>query len=313
MTAGGLPKLIVILGPTASGKTDLGIELAKQFNGEIISADSRQVYKKMTVATGKPIGDWREIAPATEAYVVNDVPHHIMDMIDPGQEFTLADFKQLALAKVADITARGKVPFLVGGTGLYLWSVIDNLDIPAVPPNKKLRQGLEEKPLAQLVELLKKLDPASAATVDLKNPRRVLRALEVVIMTGQSFADRQRVGPPQVRALQIGLSWGSEQLRQRIEARIKEQLQNGFAAETEQLEQQRYAWNLPSMSGIGYKDAASFLRGELTASELERRLVTMTWRYAKRQLTWFKTNGEIQWLEAEKAREQARALIADFL
>src|SRR3989338_951648 len=154
-----LPKIIVILGSTASGKTDLGLRLAKKFNGEIVSADSRQVYKKMDIGTAKPKADFR---PQTsnygrDAYVVEGVPHHLMDIIDPDDDFSLADYKKLAIAAINDILSRGKLPIIVGGTGLYIRAIVDNFDIPKIKPSKKLRQQLEKKSLPQLAALLKKM------------------------------------------------------------------------------------------------------------------------------------------------------------
>ncbi len=308
-----LPKIIVIVGPTASGKTDLGIELAKEFNGEIISADSRQVYKQMTVATGKPVGMWQMVSPGNSAYIVEGIPHHAMDLLDPAAEFTVTDFKQLALDKIKDISKRGKTPFIVGGTGLYVRSLVDNLDIPAVPPNKELRQELASKSLTELVRLLKEKDPESAKRIDLLNPRRVLRALEVVLATGTSFSVQQTRGEPLVEALQIGLTWPPPQLRERIARRIKQQLKDGLIEEAERLVAAGYTMDLPSMSGIGYKEALAHKRGELTWDELEQQLVSVTWRYAKRQMTWFKTNQEIRWLEPGSAVRDVAKLVRDFL
>ena len=306
-----LPKIIVILGPTASGKTDLAIALAREFNGEIISADSRQVYKKMTIATGKPAGKWKRVDDA-EAYVVEGIPHYLMDMVDPGADFTLAQFKESALSAIRHIRERGKIPFLVGGTGLYIWSIVDNLSIPRVAPNKQLRRGFERKSPSELAALLAKIDPATAEKIDLKNKRRVLRALEVAILSGQSLQGQQTKGAPVVAALQIGLNHPRAELRDRIDNRVKGRVKGGMIAETERLLKQKYDWALPSLSGLGYREIHKHLQGELSLAEAIEVISGLTRRYARRQLTWFKRDPRIHWLK-EPDLKAARVLIADFL
>lgn len=339
-----LPKIIVVLGPTASGKTDLGLDLAKKFNGEIINADSRQVYKEMDIGTAKPAGEWQPLltslaCPPLEgkgegrrvgdssvamlsqndgrwiseqvgndklkAYVVDGVPHYLMDMVMPNEEFTLADFKEQAEEIIKDILSRGKLPIIVGGTGLYVWSLVDNLEMPKVAPDNKLRAELEKKSLPELVEMLEKEDPESAQVIDLKNPRRVLRALEVSLSSGESFKNQQKKGQPLYDALQIGINWPREVLYDRINKRVDKQMEDGLLEETTQLAK-KYDWNLPSMSGIGYKQMGYFLRGEMGLPEAIEVLKRDTRRYAKRQITWFKRDKRINWInglditEAEK-------------
>lgn len=304
--ANNLSKILVILGPTASGKTDLGIALAKKFNGEIISADSRQVYKKMDVATAKPAGK-REGG----VYVVNGIPHYLLDIIDPADDFSLADFKALALKHIREILRRRKLPIIVGGTGLYIWSIVDNLNIPKVAPDKNLRVELEKKNLAELVELFKRIDPRSAQKVDLKNPRRVLRALEVVITSGESFFAQRKKAKPLFDVLQIGIELPRPELRQRIEARVDRQIEQGLVKEVRELAK-RYNWNLPSMSGIGYKQMGYYLRGEKSLAEAIEILKQDTKKYAKRQVTWFKRDKRICWIEAV-GLNRAEELVRGFL
>lgn len=302
-----LSKIIVILGPTASGKTDLGLALAKKYDGEIISADSRQVYKKMDIGTAKMMGEW---ASDRQMYVVDGIPHHLIDIINPDTDFSLADFKKMAIEAINDILKRGKVPIVVGGTGLYIWALVDNLDIPEIQPDNKLRKELEIKPLAELVSVLIEKDPESAQKIDLKNPRRVIRALEVVMTTGQSFFNQRTKSSPLFEALQIGLDVPKEELFKRINERVDRQIEAGLVEEVKQLVNDGYSWDLPSMSGIGYRQIGLYLRGEVTLPEAIELLKQDTRQYAKRQMTWFKRDKRIQWVSVI---EEADSLVKDFL
>lgn len=306
-----LPSIIVILGATASGKTKLAIELAKKYNGEIISADSRQVYKKMDIGTAKPIGKWESYCE-TAAYMVEGVPHYLIDIVDPGEIFSVSNFKQLALERIDDILKRGKTPFIVGGTGLYIWSVVDNLILPDVAPHKKLRNGLEDKSLNELVVLLKKLDPESAKVIDLNNSRRVIRALEVNIMTGGSFIEQKQKNPPLFNALQIGLRVEREKLYERIDKRVDEQISAGLVGEVEGLIKQKYSFSLPSMNGIGYRQIGAYLNNEMDLEKAIDLVKRDTRHYARRQLTWFRRDKRIEWRAMEE-KEEIDNLIEDFL
>lgn len=306
-----LPKIIAIVGPTASGKTELGIALAKKFNGEIVSADSRQIYQKMNIATDKPVGEWRRHG-RHKAYFVEAVPHYLMDIIDPGKNYTVADFKSAAIRICRDISARGKLPIVVGGTGLYLWSLIDNLDIPAIAPNKNLRRSLESKGLDELARLLRQLDPAGARKIDLKNPRRVIRALEVQIITGASFSSQRKKGAPLFDVLQIGLHWPKEILLKRIEERCDSYIKRGLLEEVSGLTKQKYGWDLPSMSTLGYRQIGYYLRGEMSLEQALATLKKDTKNYAKRQITWFKRDQRIKWIEGSDPKK-AEELVEKFL
>lgn len=306
-----LPKLVVILGPTASGKTDFSVDLAKRFNGEIISADSRQIYKKMNIGTAKVRGAWqKDKATGEKVFVYENIPHYLVDFIDPGDEFSLAQFKELAVARAKEIISRGKISMLVGGTGLYIKSVIENLLIPAVPPNKKLRKSLEEKTNTELVELLKKLDPMTANAVDVGNKRRLIRALEVCIWTGKTFSGQQNKGEPLFDCLQIGLSVARDELNNRIIVRAEKMMERGLLEEVRALVKQRYGWNLPSMSGTGYKQFANYFQKKISLEEAVELLKRDTRRYARRQMTWFKRDVKIKWVSNV---EEAAELMKDFL
>lgn len=332
-----LPKIIVVLGPTASGKTDLGIFLAKKFGGEVINADSRQVYKGMDIGTAKvapKLKTQNSKLKNKEEYIVDGVPHHLIDIVNPEEEFTLSDFKKLALVKIDDILKRGKLPIIVGGTGLYIQAIVDNLDIPKVAPDKKLRAELEKLTLAELVEKLKIADPEAYTKVDLQNPRRVLRALEVVLTTGQSFVRQQTKSAPLFDVLQIGLKWPREELYNRINQRVDVQIKNGLVDEVRDLSsmlqkkltqgcfgnsprapswKEGEVWRLPSMSGIGYRQFKDYLEGKSVLAEAMEKLKRDTRNYAKKQETWFKRDQRILWLKGETALVEAEKIADNFI
>jgi tRNA dimethylallyltransferase len=309
-----LPKIIAIVGPTSSGKTRLGLLLAKKFNGEIISADSRQVYKKMTIGTAKPIGEWRRVGD-DDAYVVEGIPHYVMDITDPGHQMSLAEYKELALGHINDILERGKLPIVVGGTGLYIQAIVDNLDPPKIPPNKVLRRSFEKRTLEDLLLWLKKLDPESYAAVDVHNPRRVIRALEVAILSGESFAKQRKLADPHYDVLQIGLKREADDLAARIDQAADQQIASGLEEETKSLVKQKYGWNLPSMSSIGYKQMGDYLAGHCTKEEAVSDIKQATRKYAKRQMTWFKRDKRIEWLSGDEKTitAQAEQLVSNFI
>lgn len=306
-----LPKIIVIVGPTATGKTDLGILLAKKFNGEVVSADSRQIYKKMNIGTGKPTGEWTG-ENSRRVYLVAGVPHHLIDIFEPNQAVSLADYKSLAQKCIDDIIRRGKLPIIVGGTGLYIWSVVDNLDLPHVAPNKEFRKSLENKSLGEMVTMLEKIDPVSLARIDVKNPRRVIRALEVATISGKSFHDQRRIAPPIYNPLQIGILWKPEELHEQITRRIDAQFAAGFIDEVKALLTENYGWELPSMTSLGYKQIGSYLRGECSLAEAVADTKHETRNYAKRQLTWFRRDQRIIWVDHAEL-EKVDGLVKNFL
>ena len=310
MTSKKLPKLVAVLGPTASGKTALGIELAKKFKGEIISTDSRQIYKYMDIGTAKEPGEMKKDETGRLYLLAGGVRHYGVDLVDPGKTYTVAEFKQYALDTIKEILKRRHLPMLVGGTGFYVRAIIENLEIPKVAPNKKLRRSFEEKSLEELVKLLKDVDPQSAKKVDLKNKRRVLRALEVAILTGQSFTQQQKKGPKLFDALQIGLEIDRAKLYERIDKRVEQQFKDGLIEETQRLVSRKYKWNLPSMSGIGYKEAGQYLRGEISLERAKELIKFRTHDYARRQLIWFRKEKKIRWI---RTSEEAEKLVKKFV
>ncbi|OIO19313.1 MAG: tRNA (adenosine(37)-N6)-dimethylallyltransferase MiaA [Candidatus Magasanikbacteria bacterium CG_4_9_14_0_2_um_filter_41_10] len=304
-----LPKLIVILGPTAAGKTTWGLTLAKKYNGEIIGADSRQIYKKLDIGTAKPVGEWRRNG-LRRSYMVEDIPHHIIDIIDPGKRFSVAEFRDKAVKYVKLIHKNNKIPIVVGGTGLYISSLVDNFHIPHVSPNKKLRQSLEEKPMDELFVLFQRMDPEGAKVIDKQNKRRLLRALEVCILSGEPFSQQKKKGEPLFDILQIGITVPREELHTRIDARVDQMIKLGLVKEVDLLLKQKYSWELPSMSGVGYRQFQEYFEKVKSLDECIDLLKRDTRRFARRQLTWFRRDSSIKWCTS---LEEADVLVQSFL
>lgn len=283
--------LIAIIGPTASGKTALSIEIAKKFNGEVISADSRQVYKYMDIGTEK----------VTKSEMAG-IPHHLLDIVEPSKEFTLSDYKRLALKTIKEIQSRGKVPILCGGTGLYLNAIIENYQMPAVPPQYDIRQKLtqyyEENGAEALHALLKEKDPAAAEKIHPNNVRYVIRALEINIITSKGMTYKK--GDQMFDVLTIGIDWDRDVLYDRINRRVDEQLSRGLLNEVKTLLMRGYNENLPSMSSLGYKELIDYLRGDTTFEEAIENFKKNTRNYAKRQLTWFRRYQDVRLIDGQK-------------
>jgi len=297
-------KLIVILGPTASGKTEWAIKLAQKFNGEIISADSRQIYRGMDIGTAKPIDK-------------GGIPHYLIDAVNPDEEWTLAQFQKMAREKIEDIQQQSKIPFLVGGTGLYIQAVVDNLEIPKVAPSQALRKKLEQKSTQELFEDLKRLDPKTAETIDSKNKRRLIRALEVIIISRASFVSAKKIGESLFETLQIGIRISQEKIYKRIDKRVEEQMEQGLESEVkkiyEELSQklpEEKIWQLPSMSGICYQEFKGYFEGQIDLAEVVNLIKLHNRQYVRKQMTWFKRDKRIHWVAKF---EEAEDLIRDFL
>jgi tRNA dimethylallyltransferase len=286
------PKLIAVVGPTASGKTSLGIALAESFNGEIVSADSRQIYRGMDIGTAK----------ASRAELAA-IPHHLVDIRNPDEDYTVADFKRDAIAAIDDILSRGKTPFLVGGTGLYIKAVVDNLDIPEIKADPKLRHEIESEIAAEglpaVFEKLVSLDPEAAYIVDPNNPRRVVRALEVAMITGEPFTAQRRAQEPRYAVCELGIDAAPDILRERIDQRIDAMVRDGLVDEVKRLlkKYRRADGGFPtSFDAIGYREIIAYLNG---VNSLETAVAAMklnTWHFAKRQMTWFRKDIRIQWV-----------------
>lgn len=294
-----LPRIVCIVGPTSSGKTALSLEIAKTFNGEIVNADARQIYRGFVIGTGQPTLEEQQ-----------GIPHHLFGFLEPERIYSVAEWKRSALDAIRDISLRGKLPVLVGGTGMYLQALVDNYEPPTVPAQPELRTEMAQRSLEQLVRMLERLDPDAATWVDLKNRRRVERAIEVVTTTGKSFKEQRLRGERLVDALLIGLQRSPEELRARINASIDRMFAAGWKEEVLSLHTSGVAWDAPAMTSIGYRDIGELIREEVLFEEALEHIRTATWRYAKRQLTWFKKDQRIQW---HQSQENALRAVSAFL
>jgi tRNA dimethylallyltransferase len=279
------PRLVVLLGTNASGKSDLGIRLAGHFGGEIISADSRQVYRGLDLGSGK-------ITPEQ----ARTVPHHLIDVADVADYYSLAQYQRAAYRAIDSVLEAGKMPFLVGGTGLYISAIVEGYELVDVPPNEPLRAELEPLSLEQLVQRLEQADPEAAARTDRKNSRRLIRAIEIASAGRAHSAMRQN--HPRYQCLQLGLHWPRETLGRRIEQRLQDRLDHGMIEEVAELRRRGVSDTRLEKLGLEYRYITRYLRGELgTLAELRLELGIAIRQFAKDQLTWFKRDRRIIWLD----------------
>lgn len=293
-------KLIVIAGPTAAGKTDLALRLAKYCTAELVSADSRQVYKGLDIGTAKPQG--RKIKKyGSSAVSVKGVPIFLMDLITPSKIFTVSEFQKQAREVITKIDGAGKVPILVGGTGLYIQAVTENLLLPAVAPDYKLRRKLEaewqKNGLKSLYKKLLKLDPGTRKFIDPKNPRRVIRALEVVMKTGQPFSTARQRGESEYDTLFLVLDVPREKLYKKINSRVDEMVKKGLLKEVKAAAK-KYGWNAPGLNALGYRQFKDYFDGKRTLEDVTDEVKKQSRHYAKRQITWFKKQPDVIWIKS---------------
>ncbi|MEA1929710.1 MAG: tRNA (adenosine(37)-N6)-dimethylallyltransferase MiaA [Patescibacteria group bacterium] len=294
-------KVLVIVGPTSSGKSGLAVELAKELDGEVISADSRQVYRGLDIGSGK-----------ITKQEMKGVPHHLLDIASPRGQFTVAKYKKLAQKKIREITERGHLPIICGGTGLYIQAALNELSLPAIPPNLELRKELERWRATKLFKKLQVLDPARVKNIDKHNPRRLIRAIEIASATRTSnppkdspSAEGESLGGQIFDTFWIGLNPGKQILQEKINKRLQQRLRRGLTTEVKNLHaKQKISWQRLDDFGLEYRYVADFLRKQQNNSQREkisllRKLEITNWQYAKRQMTWFKRDSQIQWMRDE--------------
>jgi tRNA dimethylallyltransferase len=300
--------LVAIIGPTGTGKSRLAFHLAQDFNAEIVNADSRQVYRYLDIGTAKPTPEELSV-----------VPHHLIDIISPNEDFSLAQYQQLAFKAIESIQQRGRLPLLVGGSGLYVWAVLEGWQIPMVPPDAQFRRRMEKQAaefgIERLYQELVRLDPVTARGIDPRNARRVIRALET--------SRHVRVPVPEIRgkraslydSLIIGLTADRTELYRRTDARVDEMIGRGLVDEVRRLVDTGYRFDLPAMTGIGYKQVGMYLEGELDLAQAIEKIKVETHRLARQQYNWFRLKDErIHWLDIKSDIEaEASGLVGEFI
>lgn len=322
-------KIIVILGPTASGKSAVAIKLAKKFNGEIISADSRQIYRGMDIGTGKVTGALESVILSEQSepkdlgqdsstslrfgqndnelkvFVSEGIPHYAIDIVDPNEDFNITDFKKYTQAKIKEILERGKLPIICGGTGFWISAVVDDLDFPEVAPDPKLRAELDEKSVGELFEQLLAIDPERASSIDKHNKFRLIRALEICQALGKVPKPKsQNQKPSPYQFLQIGISVEKEILHKKIKKRLNERFAQGMIEEVEKLHSEGISWEKLEGFGLEYRKIAEFLQGKISKEEMMEKLYFDIIHYAKRQMTWFGKDERTFWLNDYKEIEK---------
>ncbi|MCX5999769.1 MAG: tRNA (adenosine(37)-N6)-dimethylallyltransferase MiaA [Chloroflexi bacterium] len=294
-----MERVVAIVGPTAVGKSRAALLIAKAFGGEIVNADSLQVYRYMDIGTAKPTPEEQRV-----------IPHHVMDVVNPDESFSLALFQELAYGAIEDILRRGKLPLLVGGSGLYVWSVIEGWRIPRVPADPEFRRRMEEAVARQgtdwLYRQLQQLDPEAALRLDPRNVRRVIRALEVRQATGTLFSQHQTKQPPLFDCVMLGLTAEREDLYRRIDNRVDRMIEQGLVEEVRDLAMRGYGYDLPAMSSVGYRQIGQFLQGEEDLSAAVQQTKFETHRLARHQYAWFRSRDpRIRWHRMGEEDEEA--------
>ncbi len=291
--------VIIIVGPTASGKSELAVKFARKIvgGGEIISADSRQVYKGMDIGSGKVPGKWQEVmrySKPRKVFVYKGVPHYLIDEVSPLRQYSVARFQREAKKIIEDILRRGKTPIVCGGTAHWVDAVAYDQSLPEVRPDKKLRAQLEKLSTEALFKRLQKLDPERAKEIDAKNPRRLIRALEIVMTTGAPVPKQKQASPYNLEW--VGINIEMTKLEKNIAKRLKSRLKAGMLKEIKKLHAGGVSWKKLESFGLEYKFCALHLQGKLSLEEMEQLLFIAIRQYAKRQMTWWKRNRNIKWL-----------------
>jgi tRNA dimethylallyltransferase len=301
-------RLVAILGPTGVGKSQLALQLAGVFHGEIVSADSRQVYRYLEIGTDKP-----------RPPELSQVPHHLIDIINPDEDFSLAQYQALAYQAIEDIQRRNRLPFLVGGSGLYVWAVLEGWQIPRVSPDPDFRYNLERRAggagIDELYQELVRVDPEAAEKIDHRNVRRVIRALEVHRKTETPFSRLRYKKTPAFNTFIVGLTADRAEIYRRIDQRVDDMLSRGLVTEVEKLLKMGYDLNLPAMSGIGYRQIGQYLKGEMTLPVARQKIKSETHRLVRHQYAWFRLKDErVHWFDIQRREgSEIERAVADFI
>ena len=292
-----LPPLLVIVGPTGVGKTAFSLQIAAKINAEIVSADSRLIYRGMDIGTDKPSAEER-----------SKIPHHLIDICQPDERLSLGQYQRRAYMAIRTIHKRSKVPALVGGTGQYVQAVVQGWGIPAVAPQEELREALLNLGGEELARWLRVLDEAAAARIDPRNVRRMVRALEVTLVKGKPISALQKKTPPKLDINQIGITADRDYLYRKADARVDAMIENGLLEEVVRLRNRGFDRQLSSMSGLGYRQLLAYLDGEYTLSEAVERVKYETHRFIRQQSNWFRQDDpNISWFDVEESGWQKRA------
>jgi len=293
-----IKKLVVILGPNASGKSDLAVKIAKLIDGQVISADSRQVYKGMDIGSGK-----------VTKKEMSGIPHHLLDIASPKSFFTVTRYRKLALAAINKIHKTGKIPIICGGTGFYIQSIVDGTVIPEAKPDWSLRKKLQGLPPEKLFKMLEKIDPRRAATIESQNPRRLIRAIEIVKITKKPVPEIKK-DPLPYPILMLGVKKSDRELKNLISKRTKKRIKSGMIAEVKNLKKTGLSWNKLESFGLEYRAVAKFLQNKIDREQMIETIMKEDWQYAKRQMNWFSKDKRIRWI---KNTIQAHKLVKKYL
>ena len=305
------PKIIIVMGPTSSGKSDVAIQLAQKFNGEIISADSRQVYKSLNLGSGKVFRD--PVINDANVFISEGVPHHLIDIAEPTEDFNISHFKTLASLAIEEILSKGKLPIICGGTGFWIDAIVSGTNLPEVPPNVELRKELEEKTCEELFIQLEKLDPERAASIDRENKYRLVRALEIIEKLGKVPSKSSVIShqSSKYNFLEIGISTERETLNTKIKQRLEARFEQGMIEEVESLNKNGVSFEWMEKIGLEYRWISRFLQGKIEREEMQKKLYFDIIHYAKRQMTWFKRNKKILWKESyEEIENEVKKFLA---
>jgi len=302
-----MKQLLAIVGPTGIGKSKLALNLAQAFDGELVSADSRQVYRFMDIGTAKPSREELSL-----------VPHHLIDIVNPDENFSLAQYQSLAYKAIADIQQRNKLALLVGGSGLYVWAVLEGWQIPKAPLNLALRRSLENKAAEvgkdRLYQELMEIDPVAAQKIDPRNVRRTIRALEVYKSASKPFSQLQHKKAPPFETLIVGLTTDREELYRLIDQRVDSMIEQGLVEEVKRLVEMGYDFDLPSISAVGYKQIGMYLKGDITLDEAVQQIKFETHRFVRHQYNWFRLKDDrVKWFDIKSNPEpEIVALVSEF-